>query len=262
MGNNSAMNNDAADAAPNRFLTSTTGIPWLDDALGSMPPPVLMDGGLARGRTIAIVGKAGTGKTMLAMQLLVATAGNGRQGLMLLGEETLSVAVERMNELRTVQALREAWLAKCLSGDVHPSAVDYIDILSSHDDPDRVLSILRAIKARVVVLDLTSRLVHPDDPRNFGFVRKCWEAVDRTTTLIFTGNSAELEHHADVVMALHEREVANGVTGVRLSIKKFRFTPMPPKGFVQLEVRHNVTVHHTPGTMPIVEESRSLVQAE
>lgn len=254
------MNNDAADVAPNRFLTSTTGIPWLDDALDSVPPPVSVDGGAVMGRTIAIVGKAGMGKTMLAMQLLVAAAGKERPGLMLL-EETLSVAVERMNELRTVQALRETWLAKCLSGDVHPSAVDYIDILSSRDDPDRVLSILPAIKARVVVVDI-SRLVRPDDPGN-GFVRRCWEVVDRSTTLIFTGGSgAELERYADVVLALHDREVANGVTGVRLSIKKHRFTPTSPKGFVQLEVRCDVVTHHTPGSAPFVVESRSLVQAE
>lgn len=228
------MNNDAADVAPNRFLTSTTGIRWLDDALDSVPPPVSVDGGAAMGRTIAIVGKAGMGKTMLAMQLLVATTGKERPGLILLGAETLSVAVERMNELRTVQALRETWLLKCLNG-------DYIDILSSRDDPDRVLSILPAIRARVVVVD-TSRFVRPDDPRN-GFLRRCWEVVDRSTTLIFTGgNSAELEQYADVVLALHDREVVNGVTSVRLSIKKHRFTPMPPKGFVQLEVRHDVAV--------------------
>lgn len=248
------MNNDAADMAPNRFLTSTTGIRRLDDALDSVPPPVSVDDGAAMGRTIAIVGKMGMGKTMLAMQLLVAMAGRSRPGLLLLGAETLSVAVERMNELRTVRALRETWLLKCLNGDVRPSAVDYIDILSSRDDPDRVLSILPAIKARVVVVD-TSRFD--------GFLRRCWEVVDRSTTLIFTGgNSAELEQYADVVLALHDREVVNGVTSVRLSIKKHRFVPTPPKGFVQLEVRHSVTVHHTPGTSPIVEESRSLVQAE
>jgi len=253
---NSEANEPDADDESYQFLNCTTGIPWLDKVVGAMRP-------LSQPRIISILGGPGSGKTMLAMQMLVAASGKNR-GLMMLGEETLSVAVERLNALRTVQEMRDAQLAQDLiQGRARETAVDSIDILGRRSDEERV-SILRTMRAGVVVLDLPPPLNgeadHGVDRAHLAFVRRCQDAVSSRTVLIFTGNTSALEHAADVSLMLSDRREVAGATRVRLSCRKNRFAVTPSTSAL-LEVAHRVVTHRGVGVGSTV-ESRSLVQVE
>lgn len=187
-------------------VTSTSNIPWLD---------TVMVHHMSRGHTVSIVGGAGTGKTTLAMQLLVAASGPEHRGLMLLGVEPPLVAAERLAAIRAVQQQRVA--------DGRVASVDYIDILSGRD-PKRTLSVLRAIKAATVVIDLPCSVDCGES-----FVDRCRSSVDRTTTLIFTGYCSSLWGSsvcADVALRLSERRLVNGATRVRLSYRRDRFVTL------------------------------------
>jgi hypothetical protein len=242
--------NEPDDDESYQFLNSTTGIPWLDKVVGAMRP-------LSQPRIISVLGGPGSGKTMLAMQLLVAASGKNR-GLLMLGEETLSVAVERLNALRTVQEMRDAHdrMTDSVARRASRPRVDAIDILGRCSDEERV-SILRTMRAGVVVLDLPPPL---NGDTHLAFVRRCQDAVSSRTVLIFTGNTSSLEHAADVSLMLSDRREVAGATRVRLSCRKNRFA-VTPKTSALLEVSHQVVTHRGQGVGSTV-ESRSLVQVE
>jgi circadian clock protein KaiC len=134
-----------------------TGVPGLD---------ILTHGGIPEGRSTLVVGRAGTGKTILGLQTLCHSARNGIPGLLL--------AVEEAPEDLIVSADS---LGLDLSSLIQAGKVTVSDATQPMDGPvmisgdydiagllHRIQAVVRKSGARVVVLDSATALFSPRPP--------------------------------------------------------------------------------------------------
>jgi circadian clock protein KaiC len=76
---------EVTDSAPARTSEPSTSIPKAATRIEGLD--AVLDGGLPTGRTTLVVGGPGTGKTVLALELLVRGAADGEPGLFISFEE-------------------------------------------------------------------------------------------------------------------------------------------------------------------------------
>jgi KaiC/GvpD/RAD55 family RecA-like ATPase len=161
------------------FKRSPTGIPGLDD---------LIEGGFVKGDLIALAGKAGTGKSTLAMQFLV-------KGALEYGEAGVYVTFgEDASTLRRNFA-NFGWDIKALEKKGKIKIVDNAEITSVDNLVKNLQRAVSLIKAKRLVIDsLTSLMLSsqiPIDPNVF--TKRLYQALKKNDciTLLITGVEGE-----------------------------------------------------------------------
>jgi circadian clock protein KaiC len=113
---------------------------------GLGPLDTLLGGGLARGTSTLILGPAGTGKSTLASQYVVAAAARGEHGAVFLFDESIATLFERS------AALRLDVEGQVKAGRVSVRQVDPAE-LSSGEFAHAVRQTVEQQKARILVID-------------------------------------------------------------------------------------------------------------
>lgn len=114
-----------------------TGLPELDSLLG---------GGLARGSSTLLIGPAGTGKSLVALQFVRAAISRGEKAAIFVFDEELGLLFARTKEMGLdLEGLRDQGL-------LHIEQVDAAE-LSPGEFAQRVRDRARAFEARTVVID-------------------------------------------------------------------------------------------------------------
>lgn len=204
---------------------SPTGIAGLDE---------ITLGGLPKGRPTLVCGKAGCGKTLMAVEFLVRGAVQyGEPGVFMSFEESVSELVENVTSL--------GWNLKTLI-EQRKIAIDYVHIDGSSIEETgeydleglfvRLGYAIDSIKAKRVVLDTIEVLF--GGLSNQGMVRSELRRLflwlkDKGVTAIITGESGENtltrqgieEYVSDCVIRLDQR-LANDLATRRLHIVKYR----------------------------------------
>lgn len=202
-----------------------TGIAGLDDVL---------DGGLAADRLYLIEGDPGTGKTTLALQILLAAQGRGERGtyvsLSETGDELRSVARSHGWSLDQLRIIELAPTAESLAPDAentmfHPSELELSETTK------RVLDEVEAIKPSLIVFDSLSEMrllaQNPLRYRRQILALKQFFTGRHCTVLLLDDRTSEpsdlqLQSIAHGVISLEKRSPDYGVTQRRLQVLKMR----------------------------------------
>ena len=144
---------------PSGIRKLETGVPGLD---------ILTHGGIPEGRSTLVVGRAGTGKTILGLQTLAHLAPRGVTGLLLAVEESPDDLVVSGDSL-----------GLGLSGLIREGKLHISDATQPMDGPvmvsgdydisglvHRIQSVVKRTDARLVVLDSATALFSPRPPDN------------------------------------------------------------------------------------------------
>lgn len=131
-----------------RLVAAEYKTPFAQEAVksGLEPLDALLGGGMARGTSTLVLGPAGTGKSTLASQYVVAAAARGEHATLFLFDESVNTLFERSAALGTdVKALVEA-------GRVSVRQIDPAE-LSAGEFAHSVRKMVEREKSRVVVID-------------------------------------------------------------------------------------------------------------
>jgi KaiC/GvpD/RAD55 family RecA-like ATPase len=209
----------SAPAAVKRSNTkrSPTGIPGLDE---------LIEGGFARGDLIAVAGKAGTGKSTLAMQFLV-------KGALEQGEAGVYVTfIEDAATLRRNSA-SFGWDIKALEKAKKIKILDKLPPMPLDALVKTLQKTVASIRAKRLVIDSITSLVgnsqSPIDPK--AFTKLLYQSVkkDGCITLLIAGIDDEenlsfgIEEIVDGIIVLEAVLEGNGIKR-RVIIRKMRGT--------------------------------------
>ena len=140
------------------FPKLTTGVPGLD---------TLTHGGIPEGRATLIVGKSGTGKTVVALQVATHLAANGRNVLYLASEETPDDLRQTGDSLQlgVADMMRDGRLT--FSDVTRP--MDGPTVVSGEYDlyglMHRIEGLVKQTGARAIILDSASALFSPRPPQ-------------------------------------------------------------------------------------------------
>ncbi|WP_439813742.1 ATPase domain-containing protein [Zavarzinia sp. CC-PAN008] len=113
---------------------------------GIAPLDALLGGGVEQGSSTLILGPSGTGKTLFALQFVVAACARGERAAMFVFDEELGLLVDRAAALGyDVQGLRDA-------GMLHIEQVDAAE-MSPGEFAQRVRARVQKAQARTIVID-------------------------------------------------------------------------------------------------------------
>lgn len=160
------MTMDAAETPKTATPGQTSGIRKLPTGVPGLD--ILTYGGLAEGRSTLLVGRSGTGKTILGLQVLAHLANQGVTGLLLAVEEAPEDLIVSGDSL-----------GLDLSGLIRAGKLHVSDATQPMDGPvmvsgdydisgliHRIQAVVKRTGARVVVLDSATALFSPRPPDN------------------------------------------------------------------------------------------------